>query len=49
VGDNPERDIKGAQELGMKTCLAKYGWNKRKTDIKADYEINRFEDLLKVL
>lgn len=49
VGDNPERDIKGAQELGMKTCLAKYGWNKRKTDIKADYEISRFEDILKVL
>ena len=49
VGDNPERDIKGAQELGMKTVLAKYGWNKRKTDIKADYEISRFEDLFKVL
>ncbi|MFH0884158.1 MAG: TIGR02253 family HAD-type hydrolase [Candidatus Micrarchaeota archaeon] len=49
VGDNPERDIKGAQEIGMKTCLAKYGWNKKKTEIKADFEINRFEDLLKVL
>lgn len=49
VGDNPERDIRGAQELGMKTCLAKYGWNKKKTDVKADYEISRFEDLLKLL
>ncbi len=49
VGDNPERDIKGAQEIGMKTCLAKYGASKKKTDIKADFEISRFEDLLKVL
>ena len=49
VGDNPERDIKGAHEVGMKTCLAKYGlWN-RKDDVKADYEIERFEDLLKVV
>jgi HAD superfamily hydrolase (TIGR02253 family) len=49
VGDNPERDIKGAQELGMTTCLAKYGWSGRKTDIRADYEISRFEDILKIL
>ena len=49
VGDNPERDIKGAKELGMQTCLAKYGlWN-RDDSIKADYEIEKFEDLLKVL
>ncbi len=49
VGDNPERDITGARDAGMKTCFAKYGYTKKKTDIKADYEISRFEDLLKVL
>jgi putative hydrolase of the HAD superfamily len=49
VGDNPERDIKGAKDLGMKTCLARYGWLKKKTDIKADFEIDRFEELLKVI
>lgn len=49
VGDNPERDIKGAKEVGMKTCLAKYGlWN-RNDSIKADYEIEKFSDLLKVI
>ena len=48
VGDNPERDIFGAKEVGMQTCLAKYGlWNKENS-VKADYEIDRFEDLLKL-
>jgi putative hydrolase of the HAD superfamily len=49
VGDNPDRDIKGATGLGMKTCLAKYGlWN-RKGQTKADFEIEKFEDLLRVV
>jgi putative hydrolase of the HAD superfamily len=49
VGDNPDRDIKGARDVGMRTCLAKYGlWNK-KGQTKADFEIERFEDLLKVI
>lgn len=48
LGDNPTRDIKGAQKLGMKTCLAKYGslW---KSTFKADYEINRFDELLGII
>jgi putative hydrolase of the HAD superfamily len=49
VGDNSERDIKGASAAGMKTCLAKYGAAGKKSEIKADYEIGRFEDLLKVI
>ncbi|MFA5049856.1 MAG: HAD-IA family hydrolase [Candidatus Micrarchaeia archaeon] len=49
VGDNPGRDIKGANALGMKTCLAKYGLWDRSSDFKADYEIEKFEDLLKVV
>lgn len=48
LGDNPTRDIKGAQKLGMKTCLAKYGslW---KSTFKADYEIKQFDELLRIL
>jgi len=39
----------GANEVGMKTGLAKYGlWN-RNDSIKEDYEIERFEELLKVI
>ena len=49
VGDNTERDIKGAKEAGMRTCLARYGMTGRKQETKADYEIERFEDLLKVV
>jgi putative hydrolase of the HAD superfamily len=49
VGDNSERDIKGAKDAGMITCLAKYGAVGKRYEPKADYEIERFEDLLKVL
>ncbi len=49
VGDNPERDIKGAKEMGMQTCWAKYGSLRKTSETKADFEIERFEDLLKVL
>jgi len=48
VGDNPARDIKGARAVGMKTCLARYGQVfKEKED--ADYEIEKFEDLLRLV
>jgi len=50
VGDWPERDILGAKKLGIKTCLAIYGYNAHKQGkyIKPDYKIDRFEDLLKI-
>lgn len=48
VGDWPERDIVGARKLGIKTCLAKYGFHMGKY-IKADYEINSFKELLEVV
>ena len=48
VGDWPERDIKGAKELGMKTAFAKYGAIKEVT-IKADYELNKIEDVMKII
>ena len=49
VGDNPERDIKGAKEVGMKTAWAKYGHvlgNPKKG--KADFVLKKPSDLLKV-
>jgi len=48
VGDNPVRDIKGAKTVGMKTCLARYG-QVFKGKVDSDFEIERFEDLLKVI
>lgn len=50
VGDNPERDIIGAKKAGMLTVLAKYGcigYNEE-MDV-ADFSINKFEDLAKIL
>jgi len=47
VGDNPERDIKGAREVGMRTCWARYGSLKKRSE--ADFEIERFEDILRII
>ena len=48
VGDWPERDIKGAKAIGMRTCFAKYGNPKiKKTD--ADYEISNIKMLLEIV
>jgi HAD superfamily hydrolase (TIGR02253 family) len=48
VGDWPERDIRGAKALGMRTAFAKYG-NLVKTKSNADHVLERIEDLLKVV
>ena len=48
VGDRPERDIKGAKNLGMLTCFAKYGNPKAKAR-NADYEINDIKELLEII
>ena len=48
VGDRPERDIKGASSLGMKTCFAKYG-NTNVKNVKSDYLIEEISDLIGVL
>jgi len=48
VGDSPERDLRGAKKLGMKTCFARYGGAKHIED-KADYEIKRFDELLRII
>lgn len=51
VGDNPERDIKGAKKVGMRTALAKYGQipgaaGSGKGAAKADFELQDVSDLL---
>ena len=48
VGDWPERDIKGAKQLGMCTCFAKYGNPEAKAP-EADYEINDIKELLEIV
>ena len=48
VGDWPERDIKGAKALGMKTCFARYGNPKIKKS-GADFEINNLKSLLNIV
>ncbi|MCR4334982.1 MAG: HAD-IA family hydrolase [archaeon] len=49
VGDNPGRDIKGAQESGMKTALAKYGQLFPDEGIKADFNLLDIADLVKLV
>ena len=49
VGDWPERDIKGAKAIGMKTAFAKYGSQKTVRRHGADYELERIEDLLRIV
>jgi len=48
VGDWPERDIKGAKAIGMKTCFARYG-NPKITKTEADYEIRDIREILKII
>jgi putative hydrolase of the HAD superfamily len=49
VGDRLERDILGANSLGMKTCFAAYGNSGKKLSIKADYSIDNIEELVGVV
>ncbi|MFP3949867.1 MAG: HAD-IA family hydrolase [Candidatus Micrarchaeia archaeon] len=50
VGDNNDRDMLGAKNLGMKVCLAKYGEKfKRNKKVKLDYEIKDFRELLEIM
>lgn len=50
VGDNPNRDILGAKKAGMKTALAKYGWNLNKDSLeKADFNLENITQLLSIV
>jgi putative hydrolase of the HAD superfamily len=48
VGDNPDRDIRGANEAGMKTALAKYA-EPPKSEEKADFNLNDVSDILDII
>ncbi len=48
VGDNPERDIKGAKQAGMKTALAEYGRVFPKGNIEPDIYLQDISELLEV-
>ena len=48
VGDWPERDIKGAKQMGMLTCFAKYG-NPEASAPDADYEVNDIKELMEIV
>jgi putative hydrolase of the HAD superfamily len=49
VGDWPERDIKGAKSLGIKTAFAKYGCQKPMKNSGADFELSDFSEVLKII
>ncbi|MBD3249619.1 TIGR02253 family HAD-type hydrolase [Candidatus Woesearchaeota archaeon] len=48
VGDRPERDIKGARALGMKTCFAKYGYE-GDSKVKSDFVIDDISELVNLI
>lgn len=48
VGDNPNRDIKGAKAVGMHTALAKYG-QFASGKYRAEHELKSARDILKVV
>lgn len=48
VGDNPERDIRGAKAVGMKTALAAYG-QVTKGESKPDFVLKKVSDLVKAV
>ena len=49
VGDWPDRDIKGAKEVGMKTAFAKYGSTQNIIDSGADYDLNSVSEVLNII
>ena len=49
VGDWPERDIVGAKKVGMKTVYTKYGDVNKIENSGANYDINSFDELLKII
>ncbi|MFH1591664.1 MAG: TIGR02253 family HAD-type hydrolase [archaeon] len=49
VGDWPERDLKGAREMGITTCYAKYGSVKTYAKVNTDHVLTRVTDLIKVV
>ncbi|MBD3164196.1 TIGR02253 family HAD-type hydrolase [Candidatus Woesearchaeota archaeon] len=49
VGDMPEKDIKGAKNIGIKTCFARYGNESAASSRISDFEIRDISELLSVI
>jgi len=49
IGDWPDKDIKGAKSLGIRTVFARYGYLWQGKIVYADYKAVHFKDLLKIL
>ena len=49
IGDWPERDIKGAGQLGMKTAFAKYGSTEDIADSGADYDLDNLSEIIDII
>jgi HAD superfamily hydrolase (TIGR02253 family) len=49
IGDWPERDVKGAKQICMKTVFAKYGSVREIKNSGADFEIGDISELLNVV
>jgi len=50
IGDKPDKDVKGAQEMGFVSCFAKYGNDRVESGSSgADYEAKTPEDILSIV
>jgi len=49
VGDWPDRDIKGAKQVGMKTAFAKYGSTENISESGADHDLDSLSELVDII
>ena len=49
VGDWPDRDIKGAKQVGMKTAFAKYGSTEKISESGADHDLDSLNELVDII
>jgi putative hydrolase of the HAD superfamily len=49
VGDWPERDMAGARQMGIRSIFARYGDLFDTVHSGADFEIGRFDEILKII
>ena len=49
IGDWPDRDIKGANQVGMKTAFAKYGNTEKINTSGADHDLNSISQLINII
>ena len=49
VGDWPDRDIKGAKQVGMKAAFAKYGSTEKIIESGADHDLESLSDLIGIV